>query len=130
MRVFCYSQDAVGEPPDIDCPLRELAWEYAQKLLPQRGQFKEAFDALELKTLCNASLPAGTVYRPRPFSYQVKSGNDAFELFVDNRSGDDSNPGTIARPLKTLHKAVMIFEYKRNGHPGIIYLREGIYFHH
>ena len=114
--------------PDIDCPLRELAWEYAKKLLPQRGQFKEAFDALELKTLCNASLSAGTVYQPRPFSHQVKSGNDAFELFVDSRSGDDSNPGTIARPLKTLHKAVMIFEYKRDGHPGIIYLREGIYF--
>ena len=114
--------------PDIDCPLRELAWEYAKFLLPQRGRFQEAFDALELGTLCNVSLSAGAVYQPRSLSYRVDEKSNAFELFVDSKRGDDRNPGTIDKPLKTLHKAVEVFEYERDNRPGIIYLREGIYF--
>ena len=114
--------------PDIDCPLRELAWEYAKKLLPQRGQFKEAFDALELGTLCNVSLSAGAVFRPEPFIYQVEMKSGSFELFVDSTDGNDSNPGSIDKPLRTLSKAVEVFEYERNGRPGVIYLRKGMYF--
>ena len=117
-----------GVSPDIDCPLRELAWEYAKKLLPQRGQFRDAFDALELGTLCNMSLSAGTVFQPRPFLYNVEQKSDTLALFVDSTNGDDSNPGTIDKPLKTLSKAVAVFEFERDGRAGIIYLREGVYF--
>ena len=117
-----------GVSPDIDCPLRELAWEYAKKLLSQRGQFKDAFDALELGTLCNMSLSAGAVLQPRPFLYKAEQKSDALALFVDSTSGDDSNPGTIDKPLKTLSKAVAVFEYERGDRAGIIYLREGMYF--
>ena len=118
----------LGVSPEIDCPIRELAWEYARKLLPQRGQFMEVYDALQLGPLCNISLSSGKIFRQKPFLYQVERSSAVFQLFVDGKNGDDSNPGTLDEPLKTLGKAVKVFEYEEADHPGFIYLREGVYF--
>ena len=118
----------LGVSPEIDCPIRELAWEYARKLLPQRGQFMEVYDALQLGPLCNISLSSGKIFRQKPFLYQVERSSAVFQLFVDSKNGDDSNPGTLDKPLKTLGKAVKVFKYEEADHPGFIYLREGVYF--
>lgn len=43
--------------PAFDCAARELAYEYGQKLMPQRGSFRTLFDSLQLQA-CNHTPPA------------------------------------------------------------------------
>ena len=50
-----------GTPPNVsrsyDCESRRHAWEFARATLPQRGQFRSAFDALQLQA-CDLDPPA------------------------------------------------------------------------
>ena len=41
-----------GIPEDSDCLFRSLAWEYGKELLPERGDFRTLFDALQLHVSC------------------------------------------------------------------------------
>lgn len=121
-----YSQRSRQPDPSIDCPLRNLAWEYAQKLFPQRGSFPEVYDGLQLAPLCNISLARQKSVPSKLHVYKVDT--TTFNVFVDSRSGNDDNPGTLDKPLKTLGKAVDVYEYMGAGKGGFIYLREGTYF--
>ena len=38
-----------GVPASFDCAVREFAWEYGKHLLPDRGEFRTLFDALQLQ---------------------------------------------------------------------------------
>ncbi len=124
------SSQPVGVNPIVDCSIRKLAWEYSKKLLPQRGSFSEAYDALQLGSLCNVSLSTGKTFPPKPFLYQVKkpSGAGSVALFVDSVNGNDNNPGTLGKPLKSLGKAVEVYELEDTGKAGFIYLRGGTYY--
>ena len=46
---FVHSGTPAGVPPDSDCAIRNLAYEYGKKLMPERGDFKSLFDALQLE---------------------------------------------------------------------------------
>lgn len=119
----------VNVDPDLDCAIKELAWEHAKQLLPRQGVFKSAYDALELGS-CNTSLSAGKQYERRPFLYQPQVEAAAVQIYVDAVNGDDSNPGTIDKPVRTLLQAVSLYRLKSGaeGVQGIIYLREGTHF--
>ncbi len=116
--------------PSVDCPIRKLAWEYAQKLFPARGNFPVVYDALQLASLCNISLTHGKSFPSKVQSSRevTASSSDTFTLFVDGTKGDDDNPGTLERPLKTVNKAVEVYEYASPSKGGLIYLRGGTYF--
>ncbi len=123
------SSQPVGVNPVVDCSIRELAWEYSRKLLPQRGSFPEAYDALQLGTLCNVSLSSGRTFPIKPFLHQAREASmNSVELYVDSTHGNDNNPGTLEKPLKSLGMAVELYGFEASGKPGIIYLRSGTYF--
>jgi len=109
----------------IDCAIRNLAYQYAQKLLPQYGQFRAVYDALQLHN-CNISLSSGKLYEVRPFHYQ--SYNEGVEIFVDVINGDDSNNGDITHPLKSIKEALKMFRSQVVNSSTTIYLRKGTYY--
>ena len=114
--------------PKRDCALKELVWDFAKKLLPRQGEFKSAYDALQLEA-CNVSLSSGKQYEPRPFLYQPTLQADAIEIYVDVSHGDDNNTGTIDKPLKTLAQAVKLSRFKAvKDQQKIIYMRSGVYY--
>lgn len=122
---------ATGSPLNVDtrldCAISELAWDFAKKLLPQRGDFKSAYDVLRSSACPGVSLVAGRRYKPQPFRYQPKvRSNVTVEIYVAT-NGSDINPGTLKHPVQKLHKAVKI--YRENGTSGwVIYVREGTYY--
>ena len=115
--------------PKLDCAIKELAWEYAKKLLPQQGSFQSAYDALGLKE-CGVSLSRGPRYEKRPLLHQPAIKDDAMEVYVDVNKGSDSNAGTLDSPLKTVFAAVKLLRFRRSDtrQQAIIYLRQGTYF--
>ena len=122
------SASPMNVDPKLDCAIKELAWEFAKKLLPRQGTFQSAYDALQLEA-CNVSLSSGKQYKARPFLHQPTLQADAVEVYVDVKSGDDSNPGTIDKPLKTLAQAVKLSRFKAvSEQQKIIYMRSGVYF--
>eukprot|EP00731_Ephydatia_muelleri_P028718 Em0020g362a len=116
--------------PSLDCSLKELAWQFARKLLPQQGEFRSAFDALQLQD-CGVPLPET---KARPFQNQhqqqraVSSAPDS--LYVDAVNGSDSNPGTLSQPLQSLFAAVMLLRSFRPVTTKLvtIYLLPGTYY--
>ena len=116
--------------PSLDCSLKELAWQFARKLLPQQGEFRSAFDALQLQD-CGVPLPET---KARPFQNQhqqqraVNSNPDS--LYVDAVNGSDSNPGTLSQPLQSLFAAVMLLRSFRPVTTKLvtIYLLPGTYY--
>ena len=122
------SASPLNVDPKLDCAIKELAWDFAKKLLPQQGGFQSAYDALQLEA-CNVSLSLGKRYKRRPFLHQPTLQADAVEVYVDVNGGDDSNPGTIDEPLKTLAQAVKLSRFKAvPEQQKIIYMRSGVYF--
>ena len=72
-----------GTPPDVpassDCAIRHIAWQYGRELLPNRGDFKTLFDALQLGACPEGRADAPTTLdswaplrRPLPHSSQVR----------------------------------------------------------
>ena len=67
---------------------------------------QEAFDALQLATLCNQTRPAPA---PTPQVVRRAAPREADTVvYVDGVQGSDSNPGTQAKPLKTLAAGVQM----------------------
>ena len=114
----------INVEPSLDCEIRNLAYQYAQKLLPQYGSFQAVYDALQLQN-CNVSLSSGK-YKPRPFLYQ--SYKEGVEIFVDAVNGNDENSGDISHPLQSIVKAIEVFRSQVVRSPTTIYLRKGIYY--
>ena len=122
------SASPLNVDPKLDCAIKELAWDFAKKLLPQQGEFMSAYDALQLEA-CNISLSSGRQYQPRPFLHQPTLKADAIEIYVDVSHGDDNNTGTIDKPLKTLAQAVKLSRFKAvKDQQKVIYMRSGVYY--
>ena len=125
---------AYAKPPNadpaLDCAVKELAWEYARTLQPMRGSFASVYDALQLqncKTTRRQAKARTEKFYPTSFA-KTAATPASLEVYADSNKGDDSNPGTIDRPVKTLQRAV---ELTRGSPPGtykIIYLRAGTFF--
>ena len=118
-------REATGSPikvdPTLNCAISELAWEFAKKFLPQRGDFKSAYDALRLSA-CDVPLTSERRYEPRPFRHQPKLSSD---VASGNLNGNDANVGTLSDPVQTLHRAVEIYRENRAGASGVIYVHGG-----
>ena len=117
---------AVNVDPQLDCAIKELAWDYAKKLLPGQGDFASVYNALQLDA-CNVSRAAKR-YEPRPFSHCVSLRADARTIYVDAVKGSDSNPGTLAQPVKTVMQGVRLSRMRDYNIEGLIYLRAGTYY--
>ena len=116
--------------PKLDCAVKELAWDYAKKLLPWKGDFMDAYDALQLDA-CPNSVPFSSRanYELRPFSHNLSLRADVLTLYVDATKGSDSNPGTLTQPVKSVMQAVKLSRVQREADQQvIIYLRAGTYF--
>ena len=112
--------------PKLDCAIRELAWEYAKKLQPQRGDFKSAYDALRLKE-CGTHRSKHQ-QRGRNFVSPRLSASILI-VYADSERGRDDNPGTLDKPVKSLQRAVELTRSTSPpGSPKVIFLREGTFF--
>ena len=122
------SSRPVNVDPKLDCAIKELAWDYAKKLLPWQGDFTSAYDALQLEA-CNVSRTSSKRYKPRAFTHSVTLNADAVTIYVDANKGSDSNPGTLGEPVKTVMQGVRLYRlHSVSGQQGIIYLRAGTYY--
>jgi hypothetical protein len=96
----------------------------------QDSKLKDVFDALQLQTACNMSFDAAL----RPNRTKAKAISQApndckLEVFADTLAGSDSNPGTIAEPVKSVHKAITLTrEFQAQGGRKCIWLRNGTFF--
>ena len=120
--------------PKLDCAIKELAWDYAKKLLPWQGDFMSVYDALQLGD-CSTRKASRSPIRPvanhelRSFSHGVSLHADALTIYVDAVKGSDSNPGTLTQPVKTVMQGVRLSRLQRvAGQQGVIYLRAGTYY--
>ena len=116
----------INAEPSLDCDLRSLAYQYAQKLLPQYGSLQAVYDALQLQR-CNISLNSGNLYKPRPFLYQSYKEGEV-EIYVDAVNGNDENAGDISHPLQSIVKAIELFRAQAVRSPTTIYLHKGTYY--
>lgn len=113
--------------PKLDCGIKELAWDYAKKLLPWQGDFMSAYDALQLGACPNVSRTPP--YPSRPFSHSVAIRADVLTVYVDATKGSDSNPGTLTQPVKTVLQGVKLTRLQRTpNQQALIYLRAGTYY--
>ena len=104
-------------PPTFDCKARAAAWEYGKYLLPDRGDFRTLFEALQLQD-CGLTTPAEMgVFKPPTYP------TPADAIVVDAEKGSDSAAGTAAAPLKTIAAAVA----KAAGKKATVVLNAGTY---
>ena len=118
-----------GVDHELDCDLKTLAWDYAMKLLPRQGAFKSAYDALELENCKSSYVRKPNHYEVTPFSHSVSLSADSLDVYVDANKGNDSNPGTLTEPVKTVAQAVKLSRLNRQDQQQVvIYLRDGTYY--
>mmetsp|Transcript_735 Transcript_735/g.1309 ORF Transcript_735/g.1309 Transcript_735/m.1309 type:complete len:790 (-) Transcript_735:142-2511(-) len=88
-----------GVPASFDCGMRKLAYDYGKKLLPRMGAFESLYYALDLNSAdCHAILQG-----PEPSMPHFELPREAIFVSVD---GQDSAPGTLSAPLRSLQQAV------------------------
>jgi hypothetical protein len=100
-----YTPDPSGVPTDFICAYREYAAEYAARLVT-RANFdqKIVFDALMLGALCNKTFvdPVRSDLDGLP----ANETENAATIYV-SVDGDDTNPGTQDKPMKTVGAGVV-----------------------
>eukprot|EP00051_Salpingoeca_urceolata_P028110 m.485050 g.485050 ORF g.485050 m.485050 type:complete len:808 (-) comp23643_c0_seq1:142-2565(-) len=112
-----------GVPASFDCGMRKLAYAYGQHLLPRHGSFESLFYALGLNDDCN-----GTLVTPRVnVADDGKTKPRASGVFVCAELGNDENPGTETRPVRSLQLAIDLAA-KRTGKDRLVVLRGGTHF--
>jgi len=114
-----YPQDVPGTPQDFICAYRASAQRYAARLRPDAAL--EAFNALQLDRLCNATPPAAPPPLPPPALPAFAS-----TLYADAVRGDDGGAGTEASPLRTLGAAVA--RSRGLPRPAAVLLRGGTFY--
>ena len=85
--------------PTVDCAIKELAWNYTKKLLPERGNLLSVFDALQLETNCNITRPELNVKTRRSTPSVHRSSR---VVFVHPSKGFDENDGREMTPVASL----------------------------
>jgi len=117
--------------PDFDCKVRQLAWEYAQKIQPDKD-LESVFNALELQTKCNQSLSYFPNNKPYSRSQHLLSHHSPHRrvrdssFYVDVNNGKDFNDGSLQYPFQTIAHAVAVS--RSVAAPVTIFLRKGTYY--
>ena len=122
-------QSPLNVDPALDCAIKELALEFARKLQPQRGPFPSVYDALQLRK-CNISIKSGRTFDYTPSSPRppIPTKGDSLQVYADSANGDDSNPGTLSQPVRTVQRAVELTRGVPTGTAKWIYLRAGTFY--
>ena len=123
-----------GFPEDFDCPMRQLALEFAMEIQPflSKDKLQEIADALNgaqesANKSCVAVPTDWNLQHTLPPEWQdLYIIDDTPSIYVDFNKGNDQNNGSITSPLKHLDVAIEVAQnkygsdvYKR------IILREG-----
>jgi len=108
----------------FDCQVRQLAYQYAQKIQPWRSDFSSVYDALELGTLCNTS--SDITSKKQTFKFPLPKAAQTSTFYVDPVSGSDSNPGTKALPFLTIQRGIIAT--RGSSKPAAILLRQGTFY--
>ena len=121
---------ASGDQTTFDCPMRQLAIDFAHKLQPFRTKesFQQLADALngaEEAQNCSVSLPADLDDNVSRFPV-LATPTEGSSLYVDAIHGSDTNSGTMQSPLKTISKAVTASRSATK--PVTIILRQGTFY--
>jgi hypothetical protein len=106
-----------GVPDDFDCAMRKFAWEYGQRLRPDRGTFRTLFEALQLQA-CDLSTPAEMDVWAPPALPTPTAGKLVFVA----PGGSDGAAGTKDAPLATIAAAVRA---TAGANPATVLLRAG-----
>eukprot|EP01051_Picozoa_sp_SAG22_P023855 SAG22_NODE_6340_length_868_cov_1.270481_1_plen_211_part_01 len=132
---------------ETECKVRQLAYEHALKLLPERAPLRTYFDALQLEMLCGTPPPAAGGLHPDAAVEGSEEGwppplrtRDGIVggLHVDAAAGDDTaGDGSEHRPFLSLQKALQAARLARASaadsaappppivlHAGVHYLQE------
>jgi len=108
-----------GVPDDIDCTVRELAWEFGKKKLPERGDFGLLYDALQLHACPDVARPRASGAWAAP-SLAVADG-PTYYVATD---GDDAGKGTKADPVASIQRGLELAKGQGNA---TILVRGGTY---
>jgi hypothetical protein len=84
-----------------DCEVRRHAWEFGKATLPWRGEFKTAFEALQLEACGIEPPPEYDSFEPPTLSAPPSAHN----IFVD-AGAPTGGDGSQTKPFKTLEAAV------------------------
>jgi hypothetical protein len=125
-----------GIPAHSDCAVRRLALEFAESLLPSgMNGAPSIFDGLELGTRCNDTRPSNQAAVAAAEEAAVAGVDDMggvateAEIYVDYQGGKDTNPGTLAAPVKTAkHGLDLLRKLKPQGPTRALVLRAGIHY--
>ena len=107
-----------GIPPSYDCKARQHAWEFGKATLPQRGEFKTLYDALQLQA-CGVATPQHEDTWTPPTYTTPTSG-----VIYADATAASSGTGSEAAPFQTLSAAVAAAAGKAGS---TIVLRAGTY---
>ena len=114
--------------PLVDCAIKELAWNYSKKLLPERGNLLSVFDALQLQTKCNITRPINIKMKTRRSS-PFNTDSSSHVVFVHRTKGSDGNDGRDMTPVASLSAAKNLCRQRRGSteHICTIFLMEGVH---
>lgn len=92
-------------PSSFDCGMRKLAYTYGKKLIPRMGAFESLYYALDLNSPdCHVDLKSDSAPEVSELkASELEVPKDA--IFV-SPTGDDSAPGTLAAPVRSVQRAV------------------------
>eukprot|EP01084_Bolivina_argentea_P030682 56811_1 len=120
----------LGSDQELECKVRKLALQYAQKIQPFRDQSATS-DALNIAHYCNSyKKPTETTKQPN-MKYIYRSNKEIkasdYEIYVDPINGnDENNNGNINSPFLTIYKALKsLRSYKSNEATKQIIIRTG-----
>lgn len=123
----------VAERADFDCPMRDLALEYAAYIQPFRPAeaFQQLTDALngspeKVPNCTVTSLESNRFQSNTRFQYSpLPAGGNTF--YADPIYGNDRNPGTESQPFKTIDAALNATRQTDAGKNTIV-LRNGTFY--
>lgn len=116
-------------PPDLDCTVRGLAYDYARHLMPAQGSFQSVYDALQLGPLgCNVSLAEPASRGDSSDTMASSTVLPSSQVFADPVHGNDANDGSITSPVRTLGAAVS--RARAMPPPATVNLRSGTFYLH
>ena len=114
-----------GDLTTLDCPVRQLGLDMAQKLQPWRpvAAFTEIADALNgaveaqhCKVAPSAPVQPSAPTTRRTLSYPLPTAEESpITVFVDAAAGSDAADGSLTAPLATIEAALSAVRRARSG---------------
>eukprot|EP01084_Bolivina_argentea_P271094 461150_1 len=132
------SIDASGYPAEFDCPMRQLALEFAQSIQPflSQKQLEDIADALNgsPEAICrNLTVNSLSDFNQSSIQKQKIDIKNGIYIFIDAKNGMDiqTNDGSIDLPFKSLYFGLNMLRNSKNYNKSVIkniILRTGRYY--